>query len=235
MKRFSIVLMTIVISAILVSCAFFTDIGNGDLVSVEKNVSLYEKVNVNDSAEVHFHTSTEYKIIVTADSNLIDNVETGVGNKTLSIGTKYGNYCFTKFLVDIYCPALTAISMAGSGKFIADETITVPAFESEISGSGKIEGIIDCETFSAKISGSGKINISGKSNDSNISISGSGIFNGFDFIMKNTVVSITGSGKADVHVTDYLKAIITGSGSVNYRGNPIVNSYITGSGKITKM
>ena len=235
MKKITIGLMTIIIATVLVSCAILINVGNGDLVSIEKNVSLFEKVNCGGSAEVRFHASPDYKIIVTADSNLINNIETVVENKTLSIWAKYENYSFTTIIVDIYCPVLTGISISGSGKFTSDDTITVSSFESEVSGSGKIEGTIDCETFLVKISGSGKINISGNCNNSNVSISGSGNFNGFDFNVKDAIISITGSGKADVHVSDYLKAIITGSGSINYRGNPVVNSQITGSGKITKM
>ena len=229
MRKSSFVFWTFagLIPLFFVSCAIFINVGNGDLVSIEKNVSPFEKVNVSSSAEVRFYASPEYKIIITTDSNLIDMVETNVRNNTLNIGTRYGNYSFSKFFVDIYCPAITGVSMSGSGKFTTDETITVSAFESEMSGSGKIEGTIDCETFSGKISGN--------SDDSNISISGSGNFNGFDFIMKDAVVSITGSGKADVHVTDHLKAIISGSGSINYRGDPGLDSHVTGSGKITKM
>lgn len=224
-----------VVSAFFVSCAIFITVGNGDLVTLEKNVSSFQKVHCDGSAEIRFHASTEYRIIITADSNLIDNIETSVGNNTLKIGTKYGNYSFTKFIVDVYCPALTGISMSGSGKFSTCDTITVSTFKSEMSGSGKVEGTIECDTFIARITGSGKINITGNCINSNITSSGSGNFNGFDFIMKDAVIDITGSGKADVHVTDYLKAIISGSGSINYLGDPSIDSHITGSGRITKM
>jgi len=217
------------------SCVIFSEMGNGNLVSSERSFSSFEKINGSGSAEVRFYASQEYRVVVTADSNLIDNVETYVRNNTLTIGTKHGVYSFTELTVDVYCPALTAVSMSGSRCFSSNDTITASTFDANLSGSGKINGTIDCNNFYARISGSGNITINGNSKDSNIDISGSGKFDGNEFSANNAVIRISGSGKAYICVTDDLQATISGSGELYYRGNPNVKSSVTGSGRIKKM
>jgi hypothetical protein len=206
-------------------------------VESERTIASFEKIDSSGSAKVRFHVSQEYRVVVTADSNLQEYVEIKTRNNVLSIGTKNGHsYSFTQWIVDVYAPTLTGIALSGSGSFESADTITVSTFASTVSGSGKINGIIECEAFSADISGSGKITVSGNSKDSDITISGSGDINADTFSVKNAHVRVTGSGKANINVTDYLKANITGSGAINYRGNPQkIESNITGSGKIRKL
>jgi len=224
------------IFACCVSCTSFLPIkGNGNLVTSEKTVSEFEKVNVSGSAEVRFHASQEYRAVVTVDENLDEYVEIVVKNNVLNIGTKSGSYSFTKFLVDIYCPVLSGVSVSGSGSFKSADQITASTFETSISGSGKIEGTVECDNFSARISGSGNMTVVGNSQNADIGISGSGKFNGNEFIINDATVRISGSGNVDIHVTDNLKANISGSGGVNYRGEPKTDINISGSGRVRNM
>jgi len=225
------------IFAACVSCTSFLPMrGNGNLVTSEKTFSEFEKINVSGSAEVRFHESQEYRAVVTVDENLEEYVEIFTRNNQLNIGTKNGYSCsFTKYLVDVYCPALTGVLITGSGSFENRDDIVVSTFGTTVTGSGKVKITVECENFSAKITGSGKIMVAGNSNDANITITGSGKFSGSDFRINNANVHISGSGSIDVHVTDNLKANISGSGGINYRGEPRIDSKVTGSGRIRKM
>jgi len=209
--------------------------GNGNLQTSEKTVSSYEKIYCAGSAEIRFHTGEAYQAVVTIDDNLEEYVEIFTENNVLNIKTKTGHsFSPTKFMVDVYCPVLTGVTMSGSGSFKSADKIIASTFESKIAGSGKIEGTIECDNYSANIAGSGTIAIHGNSNDANISIAGSGDFNGNELNTKNATVSITGSGNANVCVSDNLTAKISGSGNVNYSGEPKVDSNVSGSGRIRK-
>jgi len=213
----------------------YTVRGNGNITTSEKSVSSFEKINISGSAEVHFYASQEYRTFVTVDSNLLEYLEIDTKGNTLNIGTKSGNLKFTKYLVEVYCPAVNSVSISGSGRFAGMDDINVSAFTLNISGSGRIEGTIKSETFAAKISGSGSIMLIGNGDDSDIDISGSGSFNGNEFSINKAAVRISGSGKANVNVSEYLNAKISGSGNINYRGNPKIDSKISGSGRLKKM
>jgi len=209
--------------------------GNGLLMSfTQSSGSSFDKINVSGGAEVRFHESSDYKTEVTVDSNLIDYTEVSRRNNTVYIRTKSGNCSFTRYVVDVYCPELTGVTVSGSGSFIASDSIFTSTFDANVSGSGKIDGAIECDALSAKITGSGKIIFSGSAIDSDIDISGSGTFNGYGLIANNVDVRISGSGTANVYAADNLIGNISGSGRINYRGDPTVDSTIAGSGQINK-
>ena len=233
-KRFVILAFVIGVFAGCVPSAFNVVKGNGNLLTSEKSVSAFEKIHVSSSANVRFHSSSEYRVVVTTDKNLDEYVEVVTKDNVLNIGTKSGSYSFSKFLVEIYCPTLTGISISGSGSFESVDKITSSIFDTSISGSGRIEGNIECKTFYARISGSGRIIITGSSKDADVNISGSGKFNGSDFIVNNTTIHINGSGSADVHVIDNLNANVSGSGNINYHGDPKTNTNVNGSGRVRK-
>jgi hypothetical protein len=219
----------------VVSCNVIIIRGNGNLVTSERNVSAFEKVNVRGSAEVYYHESQDYRAVVTIDENLANYVEIMAESNVLSIGMQKGvNYSVTKYKVDIYGPALVGVSVSGSGSFKNMDHIVASTFTTSVSGSGKIDGTVECENFVGKISGSGRINVVGNSKDADINISGSGRLNGDEFTMNNANVHISGSGTANICVSDRLKATISGSGRVNYLGEPTIESNISGSGRIVK-
>ena len=211
--------------------------GDGNLVTSEKVVSTFEKIICTGFVEVRFHASEKYQVVVTVDANLDEYVEIFTQNNVLNIGTKRGyDYKFTKFSIDVYCPLLTSVSMSGSGRFAGVNKIIAPTFDASVSGSGMVEGTIECDNFSGRISGSGKITISGTSEYAKIVISGSGNFNGNSFNAKNATVNVSGSGKANICVEDNIKANVSGSGGVNYCGEPSkVDTNVSGSGRIRKI
>ena len=221
--------------AMFQSCSVTAIRGNGNLVTSEKSVSTFEKISNAGTAEVRYHASEGYRIVVTVDENLEEYVEISTNNNVLYIGTKKNTNCsFTKFLVDVYCPVLTGISIAGSGDFEGVDKIVTSTFTLSIAGSGNIEGTIECDNFSAKIAGSGSVTIAGTSKDADMSISGHGNFNCIDFYIKNASVNIAGSGNVNISVDDNLKVNIAGSGDINYRGEPNIEKKIAGSGSVNK-
>jgi len=223
MKNVNIAVLMLVmgISFTYVSCALFFAKGNGNLKTAERAVSSFEKISVRDNAEVRYYHSDEYRAVVTVDSNLDKYVEVYTRGNVLTIGNKrrIHHLLFTKYLVEVYGPTLTGVSLSGSGSFTGNDTIITSAFETNLSGAGNITGSIECNDFSANISGVGKINVAGNGNNSKINISGLGNFNGNNFAINKAAVFISGSGDADILVTDNLDANIAGAGSINVAGN----------------
>ena len=209
--------------------------GNGNLVTSEESLSAFEKINCG-GAVITYHAGEEYRAVVKIDENLKEYVEVFAENNVLNIRHKK-EYSISpvKFEVDVYCPALTGVTISGSGSFKNTDKIIASTFETKVSGSGKIEATVECDNYFAKISGAGKITVYGNGTDADISISGSGKFNGNEFDAKNATVTVSGSGNVNINVADNLKAKISGSGNVNYRGEPKVDSNINGSGRLKKI
>jgi hypothetical protein len=232
MKIYTFVLM-VSVSVVFMSCI---TIGNGNIITDERNLLPFKEITVSGGTEVRFHASTEYRAVVTIDSNPNEYFETIVRNEVLIIKYKpLRTYSFTKEIVDIYCPSIIGISISGSGRFEIIDKITTPVFKTHISGSGIIYGIIECNSISAHISGSGEINVTGSSQDAEIDISGSGDFNGTEFKINDCSIDISGSGKANVFVENNLDGKTSGSGRIKYRGNPKIDFRSSGSGRIERI
>ena len=258
MKKQNIILavLAIGISVCCLSCVtnLNTIKGNGNIVISEKNVSAFEEIKIQGGVDVNYYASDEYRVRITVDSNLAEYVEITSKGKVLNIGLEEGSYSFTTFVVDIYSPQISKVTVSGSGNFEAVDKINVQSFKSEITGSGKIKGnfectnfdvrisgsgnisgTMECTDFSVRISGSGNVTLRGSAKKSTINISGSGSFEGNEFKINNATFWISGSGKINTYVVDYLDANLSGSGNIQYRGNPETNFSVSGSGKINSV
>lgn len=87
----------------------------------------------------------------------------------------------------------------------------------------------------SRTDGSGSLRLRGEASDYTATIQGSGSINAFDHATRTTIVTVSGSGTAEVFVTEQLDVTIDGSGNVRYRGDPTnVNQEISGSGTVSK-
>jgi len=233
-QKFAIILAVIGILTVFTSCRSITHIrGNGDMVTSERTVSAFEKIQISGSAVVNYRASQEYRVAVTVDSNLEEYTRVYTDGNVLKIGTKNGkSYSFTNYIVDVYCPTLSAVSSSGAVRFNGIDKIVASTFTLGISGSGKVNGTFECNKFEADISGSGEIDVSGFAKEMNVSVSGSVTFNGKEFQTNNAAVTVSGSGRIHIWVLDYLKAKVSGSGKVTYRGNPKIDYSTSGSGRL---
>jgi hypothetical protein len=252
-RNFVIIAAAILISAALTSCHSLGRVkGNGDMVTSERTVSAFEKIQASGSDVVNYHAGQGYRVVVTVDSNLEKYTKVYTEGNVLKIGTEKGkSYSFTKYIVDVYCPTLSAVSVSGSILFNGVDKINASTFALTASGSGKVKGTFECEDFSARVSGSwdveshiecnnfeaamsgsGKITVTGSAKDMNVSGAGSMTFTGNEFQTNNALVRIGGSGRMQIWVLDYLKATVSGSGRITYRGNPKIDYTGSGSGRL---
>lgn len=253
MKRLSFALLLLVAGFSFVYAAGAR--GNGKIITIEKNLSPFERIHVGGSGELNYHQSQEYRVAVQIDSNLEEHLDISTRDSRLYIGPKQGRALFspTKLIVDVYCPSPSGVAISGSVKFTTMDKISAGDFRLNISGSGKVDGDFECDnfstrisgscdinsnivctSFSAEISGSGKIAVTGSAKNLNVSISGSGEFNANEFQTNNASVNVSGSGLIQLWVMEYLQARMSGSGGIRYRGDPQIDLRSSGSARLEK-
>ncbi|MBN2613557.1 MAG: DUF2807 domain-containing protein [Bacteroidales bacterium] len=200
-----------------------------------RNPGSFNSINLALAADVELVKSNEFKIVLYADENDLEKIETKVNNNSLDIKKKnWADHIGNKVKMKIFLPDLKALTVSGSGKIFSSNRIENKELNLSVTGSG----FINLEKNSAKsiratITGSGNIKMGSDENADNLKlvITGSGSCESTAMKIGSVDVSITGSGSARVNVTDELNTHITGSGSVYYAGNPLVNATSTGSGK----
>ncbi|MDR2481881.1 MAG: DUF2807 domain-containing protein [Spirochaetaceae bacterium] len=164
------------LSFVCVSACVSLITGNGDIVTSERALSPFNNVKISQIAQVRYHSSKEYKAVISCDSNIEKYVEVQSSSHTLKIGLDNASvtYWNITFIVDIYSPEITGISLSGSSRLELVDTLSVLSLKIKLSGDSKMEGELRCEgSFNADISGGSSLKTQGKSGAADIRLSGS--------------------------------------------------------------
>ena len=203
---------------------------------VNKNYSLppYSGIDLSINADVFVTQDSIQSLRVEAPENVIDKVSLSVSEGNLHIGFKTLCGEIGNGKIKVYAKGMhfNSLNVSGSGSIVSNNTLSTSSLKLHISGSGEITTTSQTESLTGNISGSGKMNLSGTTNFDDLKISGSGDVHAYGLNSANATIKISGSGNAEVNVSNSLNADISGSGDVLYKGNPTVNSSISGSGKL---
>ena len=207
--------------------------GNGNPASEQRLVSPFSKVKSYGDFRVYITNGDETGVVVRADENLLQYIETYVSGETLHIDIDGMHSVKSVVPMEVYIttPQLKGIVQSGSGTITSD-FFEADHFDLVLSGSGKITA--DFEVYEAEVllSGSGRIDMKGAAAHANMVISGSGNLNGNDLYLEKCHTLTSGSGDMHINVSEYLSARISGSGNVYYSGNPTIETSISGSGNV---
>jgi hypothetical protein len=217
---------TLMVAVFLMSAIFFLSScnkevikGNGVQTSETRAIAGFTRVKLEESGTVTIVKGNSFKVTVTDDQNILPYVETSLSGNELRIGYKDNTWVKKGNLkVAIEMPALDGLQVDGSGN---------------IDAGG---GFVNTGQLRASINGSGDIFIrDGNADVFDVVITGSGDLYAFGLSAKKAIVKLSGSGEAEVKVSEDLDVNITGSGNVYYMGTPgRLNTRITGSGKVIK-
>lgn len=207
--------------------------GNGIQATEGRIISEFAKVKSAGSFEVHITTGDEFEVLVSADENVIEYIDTYVSGGVLNLETS-GTLSINNTLpMEIYItmPALEGMKLSGSGNITSDYFFS-DKMDVILSGSGKITTAFKTDEANVDISGSGEIELSGIANKADFRISGSGNIDASELSTVNCYTSTSGSGDIWISIERFLDAKISGSGNVYYYGEPTVETKISGSGNV---
>ncbi len=237
LKNFPLFLFVSSLTLLITSCevdSWQNIRGSGPVVSETRDVPIHRDLSVSIPADVYIYQSQERDLTIEAQSNVLDAIETRVSGSELKIGLENGAGLGSHEPIKIYISSamFNTIRLSGSVNLYSETQIVTDDFDIGISGSGNVDVAVVANNVKASISGSGKMWIEGTTLDEEFTISGSGDIYSFGLLCETSDVAISGSGKAEVKVTEYLNAHISGSGSVYFKGYPEVDSHVSGSGNV---
>ena len=225
------------------------------MVTETRRVTAFYEIENSTSFDVIYKKADTLGIIVNAEQNIMNYIETNVYDNCLEITTSPATICLDyteRPLITVTSPSLEKVFNAGSGAFIGGElsgetvtlkvsgsgditidTVTSDYIDITITGSGNIElKTALCSNYDCLITGSGDASVNGNCENAHLKITGSGSIYAVDLITINSSVIISGSGNVFTTTTDYLNGLISGSGNIFVRGDPEIDQTLTGSGRI---
>jgi len=217
MKR---VIALVFLALLLINCSKGqVVVGNSNIISQEKQLSAYDRIEVLGSYDVIFTDGEVGKIKIKAPDNILPLIQTEVSDGLLRIDTGKNRYRVKEPII-IYVPVdsrLKQVVIKGSADIYTEKSLEV-----------------DVSSLALKIDGSGDIRVGGKTDNLSININGSGDVEVPNLKAEKAVINISGSGDVSAYVTEDVDISIAGSGDVTIKGNPKkVKQKINGSGRVS--
>ena len=235
--------LMIIGSLLLSACAitgFNVTRGSGELTTQTRNVSGFERVQVDGAGELIITQGEEESLEIRAEDNIIDELTSDVSNGTLVLGYRDNflrnsiipteRITYTLNLID-----LSEVTINGAADLEID-ALETGSLVLEINGAGQVS--IDqftADSLSVQISGTSTIEIAGQVADQSITIDGAGNYQAGDLETNRTTVNINGLGNATVWAVETLDISIDGGGNLRYYGSPNVTQDINGVGDIDNL
>ena len=208
--------------------------GSGNVIKQERVVGNFSSLKVSSGIDVVVTIGSPQTVMVEADDNIIEFIETNVDNEELEIILKSGitiNNAVRK--IYIKTPTLNSLSASSSASILVKGIITGnEEIKLAASSSGSIKTALQAPRVNAKASSSGVIKISGKTKSFEAQSSSSGEVAAENLLSENTDVKASSSGSCVVHASVSLNAKASSSGSIEYKGNPQLKVEESSSGKV---
>ena len=234
MKR---VIALVFLALLLINCSKGqVVVGISNIISQEKQLSAYDRIEVLGSYDVIFTDGEVGKIKIKAPDNILPLIQTEVSDGLLRIDTGKNRYKLKEPII-IYVPVdsrLKQVVIKGSADIYTEKNLETKALEVDVYSSGDVRLQVDASSLALKIDGSGDIRVGGKTDNLSININGSGDVEVPNLKAEKAAISISGSGDVSAHVTEDVDISIAGSGDVTIKGNPKkIKQKINGSGRVS--
>ena len=234
MKR---IIALVFLALLLINCSKGqVVVGSKNIITQEKQLSAYDRIEVLGSYNVIFTDAEVGKIRIKAPDNILPFIQTEVSDGLLKIGAEKNRYKVKEPII-IYVPVdsrLKQVVIKGSADIYTEKSLETKALEVDVYGSGDVRLQVDVSSLALKIDGSGDIRVGGKTDNLSININGSGDVEVPNLKAEKAVININGSGDVSAYVTENVDISIAGSGDVTIKGNPKkVKRIINGSGRVS--
>lgn len=202
-----------------------------------RELASFSRMDIGGAFKVTLKKTGRHRVVIDADSEVIDKIRTEVVGSTLKVYIKDNNFRSKGPMnLIIEFSNINGMDLSGASTVVCDDIITADTFELEVSGAGSTRLMIEANRLNADMTGAGTLTLSGKAREQVIDITGAGSYNGEEFDCDYTEVESSGAGTARVVANRELRAECSGAGSVRYKGNPDkVYADSNGAGSVKRM
>lgn len=218
---FTLVLLSVASLAFAQTTNKTLELSEFQSIYVNSNYTVYlkqtNKQEVKVEALTEIYSLTEIKV---ENGVLLINVERKPDNPNKSIWAKIDDIKLNPTMkVYVSVKNVNELQVNGGGKIISENSIASDNLTLGVAGSGTLDLDIKGKTIRTELSGSGNVILKGYASFNDILMSGSGNMNAFNLELETAKIRVSGSGIAELNVSNSLEASVLGTGSVKHKGN----------------
>ena len=197
-----------------------------------RDAEAFSLIDLSVAGDLEYTQSCNGKSGVTliVSEDLADKVEAIIHHGRLVVaykrGTKHHFTANSELKVIAHSPALSVVSVNGSGDVMLRGPIRTESLTFHINGSGDIEAHdLISQRVSVSINGSGDVHLAGKTREASYDINGSGDIECNQLQCLHVNATVNGSGDIECYASESINAYINGSGDVDCNGQPKIQRY----------
>ena len=202
---------------------------------IEKSIADFSTVKVYDLINLKMIKSDVNKITVSGKNRKVVEVVNKNGKLKIRMNLEE-SYDGNDTVVVLYYTSVDVIDANEGAKVIVSDPIEQYEIDLKTQEGAEITAKLKTTYANFRAVTGGVINVSGTSTNQDISIYTGGVFNGEEFVTKNTDVSVNVAGEAYINATEYVEVRVKAGGDVFIYGNPkqVDESRVLG-GRIKRM
>ncbi|MEM9887386.1 MAG: head GIN domain-containing protein [Bacteroidota bacterium] len=204
--------------------------GNGNVKKETRNVASFDEISVEDGLNVYIRMGSRQEVIVEADENILDLIETEVSGDRMRAYVSKSVRNAKEMNIYVTVTALEALSSSGGSDVFSKGTIKLDELYIKSSGGSDISLNLDVDYLKCETSGGSDAKLIGAAKKIELSCSGGSDFEGKELIVQKAKVRTSGGSDSYIHVQDELDIQASGASDVYLFGNPkIVNKRVSGA------
>ncbi len=211
--------------------------GNGHVVTQERQAAEdFNQVRGSAGLDVYLTQGDENKIVVEADENLLQYIETEVTDGKLHVTTSENIGRASAKKVYVTYKQLDNIEASSGAEVHGNSVIKSQNLSLKSSSGAELKVEIFSQNVTAKTSSGSNMEIAGKATSLTADASSGSELDAEKLLVLNCSAEASSGAKVSVNVKEKLDTRVSSGGDINYYGDPVsVNSNKSHSGKVNKM
>ena len=210
--------------------------GSGRLVTINKNYTDFDKINLSHSFKADVYQSDNYSVTIKMDDNILEHLESFKSGDKLSLGLSDGyNYNDITLIAEIGVPNITTIDLSGASALELHGFDFSHSLNIYLSGASSVKGNITVSDIQMDMSGASYVNLIGEGKNLAVYGSGASAIELPNFPVDEAAIYLSGASYSKINVYNYLKIHLTGASVLYYTGDPTIGEIsVDGVSKIVK-
>jgi hypothetical protein len=210
--------------------------GNGNVVEETREVSGFTGVHLSSGIDVMLSEGDVFEVVVEADENLQEVIETELRGQMLVVGTDRVNIRRAKAKrVHVTLPRPEELKISSAGDCEGKTPFLCDDLGISISSAGDLSLEVEADRIGVNISSSGDARLRGRTRELDATLSSAGDLDAWELEAEVVSVNVSSAGDARVFATGEISMDASSAGNIYYRGDArVTHSRSSSAGEIVK-
>ena len=210
--------------------------GDGNVQKETRDLSGFTGVKTSTAIDIYLTQGNSFSVVVEADNNLLEYIETEVDNGVLKVYVDKVNITKSeKKVVHVTMKEIDLIKASSAGDVIGQTPVKAEELKISTSSAGDVKLEVHVGKLYLSTSSSGDITLKGEAEYLEASTSSAGDIKAYELTVKEADVSASSAGDVKITVTERLIARASSAGDVYYMGDPkYVDAKSSSAGDVVK-